>query len=186
MKTDPTTSDLALNLWAYIDESSCMVYALAGKAYALPGRDEDKLAVLQQLAPTDHLTAKRHPLPKRFTVTDGQQKREGMAPPQIIRDNVADTFEGVFQFLDTQLPPIPDFLTERHTPQRIPQEPLFVFTFLREDDQGNITPLTTRELSRQFAVDQMKRDMMRTLGFSEADAERAAQQWAAEQDQPRK
>jgi hypothetical protein len=63
VKTDPNNSDLALNLWAYIDESSCMVYALAGKVYALQGRDEDKVAVLRQLAATDHLTAKRHPLP---------------------------------------------------------------------------------------------------------------------------
>ncbi len=60
-----------------------------------------------------------------------------------------------------------------------------MLTFLREDDQGNVTPLTSPELSRQFAIDQTKRDMMLTLGLSEADAERAARQWAAEQDQQR-
>jgi hypothetical protein len=186
MTTKPNENDLAVNLWAYIDEGTRLVYAISGKAYALSGRDEDKLAVLRQLAATDHLTAKRQGLPKRFTVTDGQQTREGMTHPRIIRDNVADAFESVFQSIESNLPPMPDFLTGRHKPQRIPQEPLFLLTFLREDDDGNVTPITSRELSRQFAVEQVKQEMRQTSGLSEADAAEAARQWAAEQDQENK
>src|ERR1035437_6628432 len=108
MTSDPNNNDLAVNLWAYIDEGTGMVYAISGKAYALSGQDEDKLTVLRQLAATDHLTTKRQGLPKRFTITDGQQSREGMTHPRIIRDNVADTFESVFQSIEANLPPIPD------------------------------------------------------------------------------
>lgn len=181
MKAEPEISDLALNLWAYIDESSGMVYAISGRVYALAGKDEDKFAFLRQLAGTDYLTAKRHALPKNFTVTDGQQTHEGMMHPKIIRDNMGAAFEGLFRTLESELPPIPDFLTEKHTPQRIPQEPLYVLTFLREDEEGNITALTSRDLSREFAIEQAKKEMMQ-MGFSDPDAEAAARQWAAEQD----
>jgi hypothetical protein len=186
MTSDPNNNDIVVNLWAYIDEGTGMVYAISGKAYALQGGDEDKFGVLRQLAATDHLTAKRHGLPKRFTVTDGQQSREGMTHPRIIRDNVADTFESVFQSIEANLPPIPDFLTGRHKQQRIPQEPLYLLTFLREDDEGNVTPITSPEMSRQFAVEQVKQEMMKTMGLSEADATEAARQWVAEQEQEKK
>ncbi len=186
MTSDPNNNDLAVNLWAYIDEGTGMVYAISGKAYALSGEDEDKLTVVRQLASTDHRTAKRQGLPKRFSVTDGQQSREGMTSPRIIRDNVADAFESVFQSLESNLPPIPDYLTGQHKAQRIPQEPLFLLTFLREDDAGNITPITSRELSRQFAVEWVKQEMVQTLGLSEADAVEAARQWVAEQEQEKK
>ena len=183
MRTDERPSELAVNLWAYIDEASGMVYAISGKAYALAGSDEDKSVVLRQLAATDHLTAPRRPLPKNFTITDGQQRQEGMAPPGIVRDNLAAVFEGVYQAIESTLPPLPDYITGRHTPQCLPQEPLFLLTFLVEDDEGKITPVTSRDLSRQLAVKQVKREMMQTLGFSAADAEVAANQWLAEQDQ---
>jgi len=186
MTSDPNNNDLAVNLWAYIDEGTGMVYAISGKAYALQGGDEDKLAVLRQLAANDHLTVKRQALPKCFKVSAGQQRSEGVTHPGIIRDNVADAFESVFQSIESNLPPMPDFLTGHHRPQRIPQEPLYLLTFLREDDEGNVTPITSQELSRQFAVEQVKREMVQTMGLSEADASEAAQQWVAEQDQEKK
>jgi hypothetical protein len=186
MTSDASNNDLAVNLWAYIDDGTGMVYAISGRAYALTGSDEEKLAVLRKLAATDYRTAKRQGLPKRFTVTDGQQTREGMTHPRVIRDNVADVYESVFRSIESELPPIPDFVTGRHRPQRIPQEPLFLLTFLREDDEGNVTPITSKELSRHFATEQVKREMMETLGLSEADAAAAAKQWADEQDRETK
>ncbi len=186
MTSDASNDNLAVNLWAYIDADTGMVYAISGKAYALAGADADKAIVLRQLAATDYPTAKRLPLPKRFTVTDGAQTHEGVSPSIYVRSNVADVFESVFQSLEAELPPTPDFLTGRHRPQRIPQEPFFLLTFLREDDGGNVTPITSRELSREFTIEQVKLDMMQTLGLSEGDAEAAAQQWVDEQDQAKK
>ena len=65
--------------------------------------------------------------------------------------------------------------------QRIPEEPLYVLTFLMEDDAGKVTPITNQDLSRKFAMQQQKREFM-ALGFSAEDAEEAAQQWVREQE----
>ncbi len=186
MNPSPPTSELAVNLWAYIDQATGMVYAISGRAYALAGKDDDKLAILRQLAPTDLLTAKRQALPKHFKVTDGQETREGMTYPRTLHENVAGTFEGVYQSIESDLPPTPNFLTGKHTPQRIPQNPLFLLTFLVEDDQGNVTPITSRDLSRDFCVDQVKRQMMDFIGLSPEQAEKAAREWAEDQDQQNK
>ena len=174
-------SELAVNLWGYIDQSTGMVYAVAGKAYALTGTDDEKLAVLRQLATADHLTVTRERLPKSFSVSDGNEKREGMMSPGIVRDNVLYAFEPLLKLLEHDLPPIPNFITNKHTLQRIPEEPLYVLTFLMEDDAGKVTPITNQDLSRKFAMQQQKREFM-ALGFSAEDAEEAAQQWVREQE----
>ena len=59
MSNETGNSELALNLRAYLDQRKGMVYAIAGKAYALMGNEQEKLAVVHQLAPTDYLSVKR-------------------------------------------------------------------------------------------------------------------------------
>jgi len=44
MKPDTKSSELALNLWAYIDRSSGMAYSISGRPYAPFGTDQEKAA----------------------------------------------------------------------------------------------------------------------------------------------
>lgn len=60
--------ELVINLWYVVEERQGLVYALAGKAYALYGSDEEKLQLLRQLAATDYWTAKFVPVAERFCV----------------------------------------------------------------------------------------------------------------------
>lgn len=181
MSAEAGNSELALNLWAYLDQGLGLVYALAGKAYALTGSEEEKLAMLHQLAPTDHLSVKRQSVPKNFQVIDGHKTHEGVVAPSTLRESMAQAFEGVIQSIEAELPPIPNFETNEHTPQRIPQNYLSCLTFLLEDDSGNLTPITSRAQSEVLFVEQQKRELMQTFGLLENEAEEIAEQWAKEQ-----
>ena len=181
MSAEAGNSELALNLWAYLDQGMGLVYALAGKAYSLTGSEEDKLAMLHQLAPTDHLSVKRQSVPKNFQVIDGHKTHEGVVAPSTLREAMAQAFEGVIQSIEAELPPIPNFKTNEFTSQRIPQKYLSCLTFLLEDDAGNVTPITSREQSEELFVEQQTRELMQTFGLLEKEAEEIAQQWAKEQ-----
>lgn len=181
MSADRANSELALNLWAYLDRGMGLVYALAGKAYALTGTEEEKLALLHQLAPTDHISVKRQAVPKNFQVVDDHETHEGVVVPSTLREAMAQAFEGVIQSIEAELPPIPNFKTNEFTPQRIPQKYLSCLTFLLEDDVGNVRPITSREQSEVLFVERQKRELMQTFDLLENEAEEIAKQWAKEQ-----
>ena len=181
MSSDGENSELALNLWAYLDQRLGLVYALAGKAYALTGSEEEKLSMLHQLAATDHISVKRQAVPKNFQVIDGPETHEGVVAPSTLREAIAQAFEGVIQSIEAELPPIPNFKTNEFTPQRIPQNYLSCLTFLLEDDVGNVRPITSREQSEALFVEQQKRELMQTFGLLENEAEEIAKRWAKEQ-----
>lgn len=139
-------SELIINLWAIYDADSGLVYGLSGKVYNTSGDDRFKLDLLKSLANTDHLTAKRYQIPSRFQISysDGTV-RKNVTLLNTIHDQNANLFEEMFSNLQSELPP----LTRIHNgeiikePQELPSEPLCVVTTLYEDEQGNITPITT-------------------------------------------
>ena len=59
--------EVVLNLWAYADEDG-MIIRLAGKAYVMQGSDQEKLALLRQLSPTDFLSVAWAKVPSNFKV----------------------------------------------------------------------------------------------------------------------
>jgi hypothetical protein len=71
--------EFAVNIWGYMDSTLGLVYALAGKAYATIGDEDEILLLLRGLAGTDYLTAPRMALPDRFQVafTDGTTRHDG-------------------------------------------------------------------------------------------------------------
>ena len=142
---DTKASELVVNLWAYIDKAAGMVYAISGKTYAMSGTDDNKLALLKQLATFDYITVKKQALPKNFVVDVGDKKLEGFTTPAVVGQNVCQVFEVVLRALEAQLPPIENFFTFQKTPRTISKEPLYVLTFLMEDDGGNVTPLTNKK-----------------------------------------
>ena len=141
-------TELVFNLWAIFDSSAGLIYGLAGKAYNLSGDDQHKLAVLQALAPTDYVTAKRYGVPERFQVhfSDGTVKK-GCAEAHSVGNPVVMLFEDMFSQMEHELPPIPRFDSGQtfSTPQYVPDDPLCVTTILYEDEVGNIRPIVSKE-----------------------------------------
>lgn len=128
-----TSSELVVNLWAICDASIGYVYALAGRAYAVEGADEQKLTVLRSLAHTDYVTAKRYKVPARFAIhyPDGDVQA-GFAPVMAVTDPNAQLFEEMFKNIESDLPAI--FATPSADLQRVPQvlppDPLCIATLL--------------------------------------------------------
>ena len=135
--------EIVLNLWYVIDKGTGSAYCLLGRAYAMLGTDEEKLALLRELASTDYLMAERVKVPDNFKVVlpDGSINF-GNANPGDIRENINWVFDEVFQLLESKMPPILEFSDEggKEIKQKIPKTPLMVCTGLLEDEFGNITP----------------------------------------------
>ena len=140
--------ELIVNLWAYYDADSGIIYALAGRAYSLTGTDEERLHVLRLLSAGDYVTAKRYKVPERFTVEDpdGSEKK-GFTIMEAVYDPSAQLFEEMFKNIESDLPPLPRFsLTEfQAEEQSLPADPLCVVTVLHEDGSGNVRPIITDE-----------------------------------------
>lgn len=138
--------ELIINLWGVYDSESGFVYALSGKVYMSSGDDENKLRILKELARTDHITAKRFPVPSRFEVcyTDGTV-RKNVTPLNALSDQSANLFEEIFESLEAELPPVIFFRNGEfvEVKQRLPEVPLCLVTALYEDYEGNITPIAT-------------------------------------------
>lgn len=151
-----TTTELVVNLWAIYDASVGYVYALSGRAYAVEGTDEHKLAVLKSLARTDYVTAKRYQVPSRFAIhyPDGDIQ-QGFAPMVAVTDPNAQLFEEMFKNIESELPDV--FARSSAELQKIkqvlPADPLCIVTTLYEDEHCNIRPITTQE-DRVWLMDQ--------------------------------
>ena len=115
MNAENRNRELALNLWAYLDQGMGLVYAVAGKAYALTGSEEEKLAVLHKLAATDFISVKRQSVLKNFRLLDGEHTQEGIVAASTRRENAAQVFEGVIQSIEAELPPIPKIAKPTNT-----------------------------------------------------------------------
>jgi hypothetical protein len=139
---DPNDTELVFNLWAFAEENSGFVFALAGRAYQLSGTDEEKVKILKSLSLTDYHIAKRVLVPERFKVIDEGVERSGYTTVQDINDPRLYLFEVVYQTLEKDLPPmlLPGNEIGAYTPkeQKIPQNPLYVSTILLEDEYGHI------------------------------------------------
>src|SRR5450631_2956262 len=70
--------EIILNLWAIHDPDDNVIYGLAGRAYFAGGTDEQKLALLKQLAVSDFVMALRMPVPERFSIESGSETVPGL------------------------------------------------------------------------------------------------------------
>ena len=70
-------AEICLNLWYFAGESG-IVLRLAGKAYALTGTEEQKLAALHLMSGSDHLTATLGYVPPKFVLNTSQGKMQGV------------------------------------------------------------------------------------------------------------
>ena len=138
-----TLPKICLNLW-YVCDDGGFAYRLSGRAYALTGTDAEKLRFLHVLSATDFYVAKMYSVPARFSVKIGDSETTGLIAPAVIHMEIANVFKEVIDNLEAGLP------TQMRSIDGYPQtfklkisdEPLLVVTAIREDEQGNLTPMS--------------------------------------------
>ena len=139
-------AEIALNLWAYLDADSGLIYSISGRAYCMAGDDEHKLGLLQALSVSDSLSSPKHAIPDRFQVqfSDGTTK-QAVTFPSAIRDPNAGLFTELMAMLEEDLPPVMAFRGEEveQRKQIIPETPVCAITILYENATGEIRPIVT-------------------------------------------
>ncbi len=136
-----TSPEIILNLWYYVDEDHQFIFALAGRAYIASGSDEEKTALLKQLAATDYPMAYKLPTPDRYVTFYADRMRPGIAPASELDDPATQLFEEVYQAIEADLAKMAE---DRNCPVedfKIPDNPLFVMTALYQEDEGVVRVL---------------------------------------------
>ena len=149
------SAEFVVNLWAIYDAGTGLVYALSGRAYLASGTENEKLALLQQRAATDYVTAKRYEVPDRFQVSfsDGTVQKK-VARLNAVSDPDAQLFDEMFRNIESELPSLgnPSMPRDRSVAPKLPMNPLCVTTVLYEDNAGNIRPIITDDDRRWVAA----------------------------------
>lgn len=139
-KVDDTDAEICLNLWYYVLQTG-VVIRIAGKAYALKGTEQEKLAALKAVSATDHLTATMDRVPMHLVINEGARRLEGAMDVRSLPAMVSMVFGPLFNKLEASLPPVLRVVDEEYFEQalKIPDEPLFVLTAVYEEEDGRLT-----------------------------------------------
>ncbi|MDA8428626.1 MAG: hypothetical protein M0T70_05160 [Geobacteraceae bacterium] len=137
--------ELCLNLWYYLDAEAGFIYALSGRAYWLSGTDEDKYDILKKLSVSDYKIARRYRLSDRFVLHFGEEAKKGYTTPDIIRTHGIEAFKEVLQELEEEFPPVATTVGGKTIMEqtKIPDNALCLFTALKEEELGEITPVVS-------------------------------------------
>lgn len=142
-----TNPEVVLNLWAYSSEDG-YIMRLAGKAYALQGNDEDKLAMLRALSGTDFLCAPWQKVPENFTMInpDGREMN-GIAHCSLLSEQSSHghlfgpLIEEIANSLPEQLRSLSgDYIQFQ---MELPEDPLTVTTVVMEYEDGRLVPMVS-------------------------------------------
>lgn len=137
--------EICVNLWAYADEGG-YVARIAARAYVLDGSDEEKFALLRQLASTDFLQAEWVGVSKRFTVVGSDGERlEGVAHASMLNDGATPgvLFGPLFDKIEAQIPEQLKMTPDGYEPfkLKLSQDPLTVTTLVIEYEDGRLVPM---------------------------------------------
>lgn len=141
--------EVCVNLWAYADEAG-NIARIAARAYVLDGDDAAKLAVLNQLAPTDFLHAQWVGVSKRFVINgpDGE-RMEGIAHASMLNDGITPgvLFGPLFNKLEAEVPEQARTANGGYEAFRLklPEDPLTVTTVVMEMDDGRLVPMVSSQ-----------------------------------------
>ena len=132
------TTELVFNLWYIMEQRDHLVYAVAGKVYALAGADREKTGVLKLLASTDYLTVQFYPVLERFHVVAPNGKVAGVTTPAALNTYIDAIYDEVFAAIEIALPESMDIVHKDPLTNhmQMPEEPLFVLTALIDDGKG--------------------------------------------------
>jgi len=135
--------EVCINLWYFLDKDSGLIYRTSGRAYALAGTDEEKLAALHALSSTDFHVAQIFKIPSNFKVVASSGQIAGATTQDGVRNSHAAVFEPVFKGLEKDLPT--QMRSRNGLPEnyklKIPESPLCVTTCVIEDEEGNLNPV---------------------------------------------
>lgn len=133
--------EIILNLWYYVDEGQQFIFAIAGRAYMASGTDEEKTALLKQLAATDYPLALKLPTSDRYVTFVADKMRPGIAAISELDNPATQLFEEVYQAIEANLAKIAQEQNEPVDNYKIPDNPLFVMTALYQEDEGGVRVL---------------------------------------------
>ena len=137
--------ELAVNIWIYIDLGTELAYNWSGRVYCIEGTDDEKFEILKKLSSTDFLVCERKGFPQNIQAILHNKELKGYIPSNMVKtffENYPDLF---FNELDKPLPPLLNLnISElKSSPQKIPDDPLYVITQIYEDESGNQHPILT-------------------------------------------
>lgn len=140
LRVDDTDAEICLNLWYYVLQTG-VVIRIAGKAYALKGTEQEKLAALRAFSATDHLTAVMSRVPMHLFLNVGERRLEGAVDARSIPALLSTVFGPLLSKLEEGLPAVLRVVNEEYyeQPMTIPAEPLFVLTSVYEEEDGRLT-----------------------------------------------
>ena len=137
--------EIIINLWAIHDPDVNVIYGLAGRTYYASGTDEEKTALLKQLAVSDFVLATRMPVPDRFNVESEGETLNGYCKLNELYNPKTTLFKELFLELESEMvsrfkadtggDDFPEFL-------KISDNPLYIVTALVEDEDGSIRAVT--------------------------------------------
>lgn len=139
-----SAAEICLNLWYYVDHTG-VVLRLAGKAYALSGSDEEKLAALHHMAGTDHLTATLGRVPDCFVLKRPNGELRGVVPASDIFLLHGTVFGPLMDQIERELPKGIRSVNDNYEQFTvcIPQDPLCVTTGVFEEQNGELIARVT-------------------------------------------
>lgn len=129
-------TETILNLWYIVDENQQYIFGIAGRAYIASGTDDEKTALLKQLATTDFPMALRLPVPDRYETFYADQMRSGIVPVAELDNPATQLFEELYQAIDAELAEKAVALNLPTDSYKIPDNPLYVMTALYLEDEG--------------------------------------------------
>ncbi len=134
-------TEVIMNLWCICDQDDKVIYGLAGRAYCVSGTDEEKTALLKQLALTDFGLANRMPVPDRFSVEINGELMTGICSLSELNNTTTTLFKEMYEELQSE---IDSRYNGSNADEKqvdmtlIPENPLFLLTALVEENDGSI------------------------------------------------
>ncbi len=156
-------TELVFNAWFIIDIATNLSKYVILKPYCLSGSDEEKLKTLKILAETDYLTSERIDFAHNSTVEIGAKSLKGYTHKSLINNYFEMNIDYFLSEMEKNLPPILEFKggmlgDNKVTKQKFPDAPLFVQTFLMENEYGEMKPYTTPENKAWYASEKRRID----------------------------
>lgn len=156
--------ELVFNIWFIVDIGTDLSNYAIVKPYCLNGSDEDKFKILKILAETDYSTSDRINFAEKITTVFKNLSANGFIHKSLV-NNYFDQYMELFLIeMEKQLPPIfkfkGGFLGEsKAINQKFPEEPLFVLTFLMENEYGEIKPYTSPANKAWYESEKIRIDL---------------------------
>lgn len=155
--------ELVFNIWFIVDIGTQLSKYAILKPYCLLGSDEEKTQILQKLAESDYLTVEKFDFAERCSTVFENITAEGYLHMSSVNHYFDLNFDFFLSEMEKSLPPIfkykGGYLGENKAiEQKFPNEPLFVLTFLMENEFGEMKPYTKAKNKAWFQSEKERID----------------------------